>query len=134
MLVLPFSYFNLRLFPSFTFPKFGFNFAESFNGKNATENPRFKRILWVIIAGTRGGVNRAKILNLLKDSPMNAHQVASNLNLDYKTVVHHVKMLRKNELIVKKTEESYGAIYILTQAMQDNITALEEIMAKIGTK
>ena len=54
-------------------------------------------ILWSIIAGTRGGVNRAKILNLIKDTPMNANKIAAVLNLDHKTVVHHVKILSKKQ-------------------------------------
>ncbi|WP_297593732.1 winged helix-turn-helix domain-containing protein [Nitrosopumilus sp.] len=90
-------------------------------------------ILWSIIAGTRGGINRAKILNLIKDTPMNANKIATVLNLDHKTVVHHVKILSKNELVVK-AEKEYGAEFHLTQIMKDNQSALEEIMQKIGTK
>jgi predicted transcriptional regulator len=90
-------------------------------------------ILWSIIAGTRGGINRAKILNLVKDTPMNANKIAIVLNLDHKTVIHHVKILAKNELVTK-AEKDYGAEYQLTQIMKENQSALEEIMLKIGTK
>ncbi len=125
-------------FPIFSFstiiPKDIFHFAYSFIGKNNSEvNHRFKMILWSIIAGTRGGVNRAKILNLVKDNPLNANKIATVLNLDHKTVVHHVKILSKNELIVK-AEKDYGAEYQLTQIMKENQNVLEEIMEKIGTK
>ena len=113
-------------------PKNLFSFTGSNNGESSV-NPRFKMILWSIIAGTRGGVNRAKILNLLKDTPMNANKIASVLNLDHKTVVHHVKILSKNELIIK-AEKNYGAEFHLTQIMKDNQSALKEIMAKIGTR
>jgi predicted transcriptional regulator len=129
------SHLNFSIF-SFTsiIPKDIFHFTNSFIGKNDSEiNHRFKMILWSIIAGTRGGVNRAKILNLVKDNPLNANKIATVLNLDYKTVVHHVKILSKNELIVK-AEKDYGAEYQLTQIMKDNQIALEEIMKKIGTK
>ena len=90
-------------------------------------------ILWAIIAGTRGGVNRAKILNLIKNNPLNANKIATELNLDHKTVAHHVKILSKNELIIK-AEKNYGAEYQLTQIMTENQNVLEEIMGKIGTK
>ena len=95
-------------------------------------NPRFKMILWSIIAGTRGGVNRARILNLIKETPLNAHKISAILNLDHKTVAHHVKILAKNEL-VKKAEKDYGAEYRLSDIMKENQNTLEEIMEKIGT-
>jgi len=122
--------------PVFSFPSIIPSGLFSFSGVNNTEsspNPRFKMILWSIIAGTRGGINRAKILNLVKDTPMNANKIATVLNLDHKTVIHHVKILAKNELIVK-AEKDYGAEYQLTQIMKENQNTLEEIMLKIGTK
>ena len=64
---------------------------------------------------------------------MNANKIATVMNLDYKTVLHHVKILSKNNLILK-AEKDYGAEYQLTQIMNDNQDALEEIMKKIGTK
>lgn len=122
--------------PVFSFPNIIPSGLFSFSGTDRIEssaNPRFKMILWSIIAGTRGGVNRAKILNIVKETPMNANKIATVLNLDHKTVIHHVKILAKNELIVK-AEKDYGAEYQLTQIMKENQSALEEIMLKIGTK
>lgn len=123
-------------FPNFIIqniiPKKLFSFLGNDIIKSAP-NPRFKMILWSIVAGTRGGINRAKILNLIKDTPMNANKIATVLNLDHKTVIHHVKILSKNELVVK-AEKEYGAEYHLTQIMKDNQSVLQEIMQKIGTK
>ena len=113
-------------------PKSIFSFSGYGEG-NSKPNPRFKMILWSIIAGTRGGVNRAKILNLIKDTPLNANKIATTLNLDHKTVIHHVKILSKNDLVVK-AEKSYAAEFELSQIMKENQGALEEIMKKIGTK
>ena len=90
-------------------------------------------ILWSIIAGTRGGINRAKILSLIKDTPLNANKIATVLNLDHKTVIHHVKILSKNELVVK-ADKPYAAEFELSQIMKENQSVLEEIMKKIGTK
>ena len=64
---------------------------------------------------------------------MNANKIATVLNLDHKTVVHHLKILSKNDLIVK-AEKDYGAEYQLTHIMKENQSVLEEIMEKIGTK
>ena len=113
-------------------PKILFVFSGTSNG-HAEQDPRFKMILWSIVAGTRGGVNRAKILNLIKNTPMNANKIATVLNLDHKTVIHHVKILSKNDLIVK-TEKEYAAEYKFTELMKKNQNILGEIMEKIGTK
>ena len=124
------------ILPTFSFsnliPRGLFSFSGTDSGESGL-NPRFKMILWSIIAGTRGGINRAKILNLVKDTPMNANKIATVLNLDHKTVIHHVKILAKNELVAK-AEKDYGAEYHLTQIMKENQSTLEEIMSKIGTK
>lgn len=123
-------------FPIFSFswisPKNIFLFSGSHNGYSAPDH-RFKMILWSIIAGTQGGVNRAKILHLIKDTPLNANKISTILNLDHKTVVHHVKILAKNELVVK-AEKNYAAEYTLSEIMKANQSVLEEIMQKIGTK
>ena len=125
-------------FPMFSFsiimPKSLFNFIGANAGKNSSNtDPKFRMILWSIIAGTRGGINRAKILNLIKDTPMNANKIATVLGLDHKTVIHHVKILAKNNLVVK-AEKQYAAEYNLTQITKENRSVLEEIMEKIRTK
>ena len=125
-------------FPMFSFstiiPKGIFCFVDSFIEKrDSIVDPRFKMILWSLVAGTRGGVNRAKILNLIKETPLNANKIATLLELDHKTVIHHVAILSKNELIIKESN-SYGSTYMLTRIMKENQNVLEEIMGKIGTK
>lgn len=110
-----------------------FQFADLFTGKsNSQVDPRFRMILWLIIAGTRGGINRARILNLIKETPTNANKIATILKLDHKTVIHHIEILLKNELI-SKDDKDYGATYNLTQIMKNNQNTLTEIMEKIGT-
>ena len=42
-----------------------------------------KKILWWLIAGTKGGINRARIINVLQQRPYNAHKLAEKLDLDY---------------------------------------------------
>ena len=114
------------------FPRNLFTFSGTNNGQTE-QDPRLKMILWSIVAGTRGGVNRAKILNLIKNTPMNANKIATVLNLDHKTVIHHVKILSKNNLIIK-AEKDYAAEYQFTELMKKNQNVLGEIMEKIGTK
>jgi DNA-binding transcriptional ArsR family regulator len=97
-------------------------------------DPRFKRVLWYLIASSMGGVNRAKIIDLLNSRPANANQIASELKLDYKTVLHHLKVLAENGMIVTENKETYGATYFLTPLMEKNYPSFQEILARIGKK
>jgi|GEM_PF-6188817 DNA-binding transcriptional ArsR family regulator len=45
-----------------------------------------RHLLWYLLAGSRGGETRAKILMALKERPYNANQLTRILSLDYKTV------------------------------------------------
>lgn len=97
-------------------------------------DPRFKRVLWYLIGSTRGGVNRAKIIGLINSQPANANQIASELKLDYKTVIHHLRVLSENGLIVTDNKDLYGATYFLTPLMEKNFESFREILARIGKK
>lgn len=92
-----------------------------------------KYLLGWLIAGTRGGLTRAKILEALKDKPQNANQLATLLGMDYKTMRHHLDVLEKNRLITS-IGDRYGATYFLSQVMEDNYSLFEEISSKIGKK
>jgi DNA-binding transcriptional ArsR family regulator len=112
----------------------------SFNSKDGSDNsreyfdPRFKRILWYLLASTRGGITRAKILALVNSHPANANQIATDLNMDYKTAIHHLRVLSDNGLVVTDKEGSYGATYFLTPLMEKNYPIFEEILRKIRQK
>jgi DNA-binding transcriptional ArsR family regulator len=92
-----------------------------------------KYILGWLIAGTRGGPTRAKIIAVLKESPQNANQLATILKMDYKTMRHHLEVLEKNHIITS-VGDRYGATYFLSQTMEENYPMFEEIVKKIGKK
>jgi DNA-binding transcriptional ArsR family regulator len=103
-------------------------------GSGGYIDPRFKRILWYLIGSTKGGVNRAKIIDLINNHPANANQIASELTLDYKTVIHHLRVLSENGLVITDNKNSYGATYFLTPLMEKNYASFKEIMVRIGKK
>jgi predicted transcriptional regulator len=94
-------------------------------------DPRFKRILWFLFASTRGGSTRAKIMSLINEMPANSNQISTNLNLNYKTVIHHLNVLIKNGLIITDDREIYGSTYFLTPLMEQNFQLLEQILEKV---
>jgi len=92
-----------------------------------------KYLLGWLIAGTRGGLTRAKIIKALKETPQNANQLANLLRMDYRTIRHHLEVLEKNKMITS-VGEGYGTTYFLSPAMEENYSLFEEILKKIWKK
>jgi DNA-binding transcriptional ArsR family regulator len=92
-----------------------------------------EKLLWWLITGKRGGVNRARIIKNLHDRPYNAHQLSKELDLDYKTVRHHIKILVDNN-VIKPTGDSYSKLYFLTDELEDNYEIFQEIWDKFIEK
>lgn len=92
-----------------------------------------KRLLWWLIAGSRGGESRARIISTLVDQPSNANQLAEILKMDYKTIRHHLGVLKDNRIIVQQGDK-YGAVYFLSVEMEENYGLFKEIWDKIGKK
>jgi DNA-binding transcriptional ArsR family regulator len=93
-------------------------------------DPNAKRLLWYIFAGSRGGNNRLKIIDLLRQRPYNINQLAEIMKLDYKAIQHHISVLDKNNM-VNKIGEKYGVLYYLSNYLEANINAFNEIKSKI---
>jgi DNA-binding transcriptional ArsR family regulator len=85
-----------------------------------------KVFLWWLITGSKGGENRARIILELKSRPYNANKLAEKLSLDYKTIRHHIDVLEENT-IIKSTGEKYGALYFLSDEMEENYDTFMEI-------
>ena len=94
-------------------------------------DPNAKRLLWFLFAGSRGGDNRMRIVDLLKERPYNINQLSESLRLDYKAIQHHVLVLQKNNIITKMGEK-YGALYFISNYLEANIEAFNEIKSKIN--
>ena len=92
-----------------------------------------KRLLGWLIAGTKGGATRAEIVAVLRETPQNANQLASRLEKDYRTIRHHLEILRKNGIITS-TGDRYGTTYSLTSQKEQNYAVFEEIVGKIWNK
>jgi DNA-binding transcriptional ArsR family regulator len=92
-----------------------------------------KYILGWLIGGTRGGLTRARMIRALKETPQNANQLASLLEMDYRTIRHHLEVLQKNRIIVS-AGDGYGNTYFLSPAMEENYPLFEEIVNKIWQK
>ena len=91
-----------------------------------------KRVLWYLIAGSRGGTNRARIIKALHDRPYNVNQLSLELDLDYKTIQHHIKVLDDHNILVNSSEEKkYGAMIFLSNRMEENYPIFLDILSKM---
>jgi len=93
-------------------------------------DPDVKRLLWFVFAGSRGGLNRLKIISRLKNNPSNINQLAKELSLDYKAIQHHIRVLEKNNLITK-IGEKYGVTYFISTFLEVNMETFDEIEEKL---
>lgn len=86
-----------------------------------------RKVLWWLLGGARGGRNRFRIIKTLEREPMNANQLATELDLDYKTIRHHLDILVENG-VLETIGDGYGDMYFLTDRMEQNMDVLEEIV------
>ncbi len=93
-------------------------------------DPYAKRLLWFVFMGSKGGMNRMRLISVIRQRPLNANQLAKELDLDYKAIQHHIGVLEKNNLITR-VGEKYGATYFLSTFLEVHIEAFDEIVTKL---
>ena len=112
-------------------------FKEKIKAREELENRKpdkqTRKLLLYLFTGTRGGFTRMRIIMLLLEQPYNTHQMAQELDLDYKAVQHHMQVLEKNNMVTK-IGEKYGAIFHLSNFLEYNILALGEAIEKLERK
>jgi len=52
------------------------------------------------------------------------------MDLDYKAIQHHIKVLEKNNMITK-VGEKYNIMYFISAFLESNMESLEEIEGKL---
>ena len=85
-----------------------------------------KKVLWYLLAGTRGGKNRARIIRELDDYPRNANQLADELDIEYNTVRYHLDVLCDHD-VVEPGGQDYGELYFLTDRFEQYRNEYESI-------
>ena len=93
-------------------------------------DPYAKRLLWFVFAGSRGGMNRLKIIQAIQKTPLNANQLAKELGIDYKAIIHHVMVLEKNNLITR-IGEKYNVTFFISTFLEANLDSFLQIVQKL---
>jgi DNA-binding transcriptional ArsR family regulator len=101
------------------------------NIQNHKVDRQTRNLLSYLFEGARGGTNRLRIMLLLTERPLNAHQIAKELGLDYNSIEHHIAILEKNNM-VSRVGPRYGAMFFLSTFLEVNIEAFNEIVKKFA--
>jgi len=89
-----------------------------------------KIVFWALFVRSRGRANRIRIMSTLRKMPSNKYQLSKELGIDYKGIQHHIKVLEKNNLVIK-IGNSYGVKYCVSGLFENNEIVFEEIVDKL---
>jgi len=64
---------------------------------------------------------------------MNTNQLRIMLDLDYRTVRHHLEVLEDNDLITS-TGNRYGKMYFVSQRLEESMDVFEEVWNQMREK
>ena len=90
---------------------------------------QIKMLVWKVFAGSKGCINRVKIVSQLRETPLNTNQLSDQLGLDYKVVERHLDMLDNYGLVIK-VGDRYGKTYFLSTLLESNLNLFDEVAEK----
>lgn len=90
----------------------------------------FIRELSFLMLGQKGGENRIKILELLRERSYNLNQLANTLDLNYRTIKHHVDVMLEYG-IIESSGEGYGQVYFISPKLEENYDMLKDMKKKL---
>jgi len=101
----------------------------SSKGIESENTQQIKMLLWNTFAGSKGCINRVKIVSQLKKMPLNTNQLSKQLGLDYKVIERHLEILEQNELVTK-VGNRYGSTFFLSSLLEHNLNLFDEVADK----
>ncbi|MFW5927991.1 MAG: PAS domain S-box protein [Thermoplasmatota archaeon] len=90
----------------------------------------FRRKISFLMLGKQGGENRIKILELLRERSYNLNQLANTLDLNYRTIKHHIEIMLDYG-IIESSEEGYGQVYFISPRLEENYDMLKDMKKKL---
>ena len=72
-------------------------------------------------------------MDVLLEEPMNTNRIRKTLDLDFRTVKHHLEVLENNGLVTAMGN-SYGRMYFTSEKLMDNMVLFEEVWGGVSEK
>jgi len=101
----------------------------SSKGVESENSQQIKMLLWSTFAGSKGCINRVKIVSQLRETPLNTNQLSNQLGLDYKVIERHLDILDEYGLVTK-VGDRYGTTYFLSSLLESNLSLFDEVADK----
>ncbi len=89
-----------------------------------------KMVFWGLFVGSRGATNRIRIISALRKRPRNRNQLSTELGIEYKVIQHHLKVLEKNNLVIK-TGNRYVLTFCVSALFEYNENVFDEIVDRL---
>jgi predicted transcriptional regulator len=95
------------------------------------DNADLRRLLWYFLGATRGGETRARLLHQIRMQPGNINQLSKRMGMEYRSVQHHIEILKKNSLVTS-TGELYGVTYFIHPWLEAHFEILDDVCSKLN--
>jgi len=73
---------------------------------------------------------RARLIQELRFQPGNVNQLSVRMGVEYRTVAHHIEVLRRNSLL-ETSGDHYGLTYFLNPWLEAHMETFDEICLKL---
>jgi len=93
-------------------------------------HPETKTLFWLLFAGSRGSDNRIKIISALRKRTRNTNQLSTELDMDYKGIQHHLKILKENNLVTQ-VGNKYASTFFVSAFFEAYEAVFDEIVIKL---
>ena len=103
------------------------------NYEDIKVNKHMNELFSSVFTGMSGRYTRLRIICAITEDPMNTLELSKKLDLDYKTIKHNIKVLEKNNLIVREGE-GYGDLFFTSEIISSNLPTLYSVIRKVEAK
>lgn len=93
----------------------------------------FEQTIYWLLAGSKGALNRIKIIQSLEKRPMNLNELSEKVSLNYKTVQHHTDLLIENNLLVTQGKK-YGKVFFISEQLTQKNSLLKKLFEENNLK
>ncbi len=103
------------------------------NYENIKVDKYMNELFSSVFTGMGGRYTRLRIICAITEEPMNTLELSKKLDLDYKTIQHNIKILEKNNLILREGE-GYGDMFFPSDIIPLNLPTLYAVIRKVEAK